>query len=343
MPFLASLLAAALVAAALGVWGHAREATVRPLAPLGLETVRQHSGAASGTNRPVALVLGGGGLRGFAHIGVLRALEERGIRPDIVVGTSAGALVGAAYASGTTVEQLEAAAASIDVPALIDLTLEEGGLMRGDEIARWVDGATHGRRIEDFPVRFGAVATDLDSGGAVLLVSGGPGDAVRASAAVPGATVPVAYPGGHLVDGGVSSLVPVRFARAMGARVVIAVDIYCGGAEPLALSAAGVLRRSMRLQTCLLADSELSEADIVIRADVPMPKMSEASSRQKAMDAGYEAASAALDTHERTSNPSASPDFHDGRPLARKRVQELAEDRRKPFRHRTHDRIATQA
>ena len=87
--------------------------------------------------------------------------------------------------------------------------------------------------------------------------------------------MPVAYPGGHLIDGGVSSLVPVRFARAMGAGVVIAVDIYCKGDERMALSVPGVLRRSMRLQTCLLADSELSQADIVIRADVPMPKMSE--------------------------------------------------------------------
>ncbi len=310
-PALGLLLAVALLAAALGALGHARETPIRPLTPLRLEAVRQHFETVSGTDRPVALVLGGGGLRGFAHIGVLRALEEHGIRPDIVVGTSAGALVGAAYASGSTVEHLEAAATNVDVPALIDLTLDEGGLMRGDEIARWVDDATQGRRIDDFPMRFGAVATDLDSGDAVVLASGTPGDAVRASAAVPGATVPVAYPGGHLVDGGVSSLVPVRFARAMGAHIVIAVDIYCNADELLALSAPGVLRRSMRLQTCLLTDSELSEADIVIRANVPMPKMSVVSSRQKAMNAGYEAASAVLDAYERTSDLAASLNSQD--------------------------------
>jgi len=293
LPVLGLLLAAALIAAALRVSGHPREPLAQALTPHRLEAVQAHAGA--DTERLVALVLGGGGLRGFAHIGVLRALEERGIRPDIVVGTSAGALVGAAYASGATVEQLEAAARDIDVPALIDWTLDEGGLMRGDEIARWVDGVTHERPIEDFPVRFGAVATDLDNGDAVVIESGKPGDAVRASAAVPAATVPVAYRGGHLVDGGVSSLVPVRFARAMGARVVIAVDIYCSADEPMALSAPGVLRRSMRLQTCLLADSELTDADIIIRADVPMPKMSDASSRQMAMDAGYQAANRVLD------------------------------------------------
>lgn len=293
------LLAAAFVVAASG---HTRQTLVRPLAPLSLEAVRQQAEALSNTDRPVAVVLGGGGgLRGFAHIGVLRALEEHGVRPDIVVGTSAGALVGAAYASGRTVEQLEAAATSIDISALIDLTLDEGGLMRGDEIARWIDGATQGRRIEDFPIRFGAVATDIGSGEALLLASGATGDAVRASAAVPGATVPVAYSGGHLVDSGVSSLVPVRFARAMGARVVIAVDIYCNDDKPMALSAHGVVRRSMRLQTCLLAESELSEADIAVRVDVPMPMpMSEVSSKQMAIDAGYAAANAALGAHEST-------------------------------------------
>lgn len=315
VPALGSLLAAALVAAALGASGHTHEPPVRPLAPHRLEVIHQHAGATSNTERPVALVLGGGGLRGFAHIGVLRALEERGIRPDIVVGTSAGALVGAAYASGATVEQLEAAAMDIDVPALIDLTLDRGGLMRGDEIARWVEGATHGKRIENFPVRFGAVATDLDSGDAVLLAKGAPADAVRASAAVPGATVPVAYPGGYLVDGGVSSLVPVRFAHATGARVVIAVDIHCNADELMALSVPGVLRRSMRLQTCLLADSELSAADIVIRADVPMPKLSEASSRQTAMDAGYEAANLVLDKHAKTSDLDASLNSQNYHPL----------------------------
>lgn len=287
-------LAAALVAAALCARGGNREAPTSPLAPLRLDAVGQHFDSATHARPSIALVLGGGGLRGFAHIGVLRALEEHGIKPDIVVGTSAGALVGAAYASGTTVGQLEAAALDIDVLGLIDLTLDEGGLMRGDEIAHWIDRTTHGKRIETFPMRFGAVATDLDSGDAVMMSSGAPGDAVRASSAVPGATVPVAYSGGFLVDGGVSSLVPVRFARAMGARAIIAVDVYCGRSDTATLSAPAVIRHSMRMQTCLLAKPELNEADVVIEVDVPMPKMSGSSSRQEAMNAGYRAAKAAL-------------------------------------------------
>ena len=242
----------------------------------------------------VALVLGGGGLRGFAHIGVLRALEEAGIRPDIVVGTSAGALVGAVYASGASAAQIEQAARELDVTGLIDWTLDSRGLMRGEHIANWVETATRGQAIESFPIRFGAIATDLSSGEAVLLDTGRPGDAVRASSAVPGTTVPVPYRGGHLIDGGVSSLVPVRFARALGADTVIAVDIYCTGSAPNGLGAATVMRRAMQAQTCLLATQELAEADIVIRVALPTPRLSDSTNWPVTMEAGYRAAKAEL-------------------------------------------------
>jgi len=105
----------------------------------------------------VALVLGGGGLRGFAHLGVLRALEEAGIQPDIVVGSSAGAVVGAAYASGLSVAQIEAIAGDLKPSSLIDLTFSASGLMRGDHIASWINTLTAGAAIEAFPRRFAAV------------------------------------------------------------------------------------------------------------------------------------------------------------------------------------------
>ncbi len=166
--------------------------------------------------------------------------------------------------------------------------------MRGERIADWVESATGGRTIEEFPIRFGAVATDLRSGEAVLLDSGRPGDAVRASAAVPGTTVPVPYRDGHLIDGGVSSLVPVRFARALGADLIIAVDIYCKGPAPEGLDAPSVMRRAMQAQTCLLATQELAEADIVIRVEVPAPRLSASDDWPLAMEAGYQEAKAAL-------------------------------------------------
>lgn len=260
-------------------------ADVRPPAPAAVADVPRQT---------VALVLGGGGLRGFAHVGVLRALEEAGIKPDIVVGTSAGAVVGAAYASGLTAAQIESAGRSVDLSSLIDWTLSSGGIMRGAHLASWVDAVTGGRPIEKFPLRFAAVATDLQKGQAVLLDRGSPGAAIQASAAVPGITVPVPYGNGHLIDGGVASLVPVRFARAMGADFVIAVDIYCHDAGADGLDTLAVVRRVMHLQSCLVAASETAEADVLVTPGISAPRMSARDEQDRVVQAGYEAARAVL-------------------------------------------------
>jgi NTE family protein len=247
------------------------------------------------TGKPsIALVLGGGGLRGFAHLGVLRALDEAGIEPEIVVGTSAGAVVGAAYASGLPARQIESIAREVKLSSLIDFTFSKSGLMRGDHIASWVNTMTSNMPMEKFPRRFAAVATDLDSGQAVLLDRGQAGLAVQASAAVPGPTVPVAYKNGHLVDGGISSLVPVRFARAMGADFVIAVDIYCTGPASAGLAIPSVLLRVMRVQSCAVAAPEMAEADILIAPQVSVSGMSAKDEQEQAIAAGYKAAVQAL-------------------------------------------------
>jgi NTE family protein len=252
-------------------------------------------------DRPVvALVLGGGGLRGFAHVGVLQALEEAGIRPDLLVGTSVGSVVGAAYASGLTAAQVEQAARSVVPSSLIDFTLSTSGLMRGEHIARWVGGITGHAPIEHFPIRFAAVATDLQSGRPVAITTGPAGPAVQASAAVPGVTVPVPYRGGHLVDGGSASLVPVRLARAMGASTVIAVNIYCNEEAPAdrtgSTGALAVMHRVMRGQSCQGAQAEMAEADVVVAPRLVAPGLSDSQSHERAIRAGYEAASAALAT-----------------------------------------------
>lgn len=287
-----------------------RERPVRDLMPRSLEQVRAaqpaHAAFKAGAPGPrVAIALGGGGLRGFAHLGVLRALEESGIQPDIVVGTSAGAVVGAAYASGRSPDEIEAIARTVKLSSLIDFTLAKGGLMRGDNIARWMDTITAGVPVEHFPRWFAAVATDLRSGQAVLLDRGTAGAAVQASAAVPGANVPVAYKDGHLVDGGIASLVPVRFARAMGADVVIAVDVYCSGPGSEGLSAPSILMRATRTQTCLVAAAEMAEADVLISPPVSVSGMSARSEQELAIKAGYDAAIAAMPRiHTRTSSPT---------------------------------------
>lgn len=246
-------------------------------------------------NRPtLALVLGGGGLRGFAHVGVLSALEELGIYPDFIVGTSAGAVVGAAYASGLTPEQIRDVALDVRISSLIDFTLSADGLIRGNKLANWVDSITGETQVEQLPRRFAAVATDLQSGQAVLLDSGSVGSAVQASSAVPGMNVPVPYHNGHLIDGGVTSLIPVRFARAMGADVVIAVDIYCQSPRAKGLGIATVISQVMHTQSCLLAKAEIVQADVLIAPQLNVPGMSSKEAQERVMQAGYDATLAAL-------------------------------------------------
>jgi len=290
-----------LIAASLVALGCAHSQSNQPtglamdLAPRSLADVQAARAAPSLDSKPVvALALGGGGLRGYAHIGVLRALEEAGIKPDIIVGTSAGALVGAAYASGMRVEQIEAAALEVDVAGLIDWRFNSSGLMRGDHLAKWIARLTADAPMEHFPIRFAAVATDMESGEAMLLDKGRAGGAIQASAAVPGVTIPVPYSKGHLIDGGIASLVPVRAARAMGADVVIAVDIYCRGPRTSGLSAMKVWGRAAQAQNCLAAKPELAEADILVAPAVGVPGMSAPDEKLATIRAGYEAAREAL-------------------------------------------------
>ncbi|MBL0918973.1 MAG: patatin-like phospholipase family protein [Hydrogenophaga sp.] len=288
---------AALLFTALAVGGCASTdpAAARDLAPRALTAVQAVSFTGAKPLKPtVAVVLGGGGLRGFAHVGVLRALEEAGLRPDLVVGTSAGAVVGAAYASGMRVEQIRETALAMDVMPLLDFTWRSGGFIRGDRLAQWVDTLTGGVPMEAFPIRFAAVATDMQHGRPVLLDHGAAGRAVQASSAVPGVNVPVSHAGGHLVDGGVTSLVPVRFARALGADVVIAVDIYCQGPGGSGLSVPAVMSRVLRTQSCLVAAPEMAEADVLIAPTVTMPGMFDRAAQARVIEAGHEAARVAL-------------------------------------------------
>lgn len=276
-------------------------ATQDALAPQRLNEVRTTKRLASldGPRPVIALVLGGGGLRGFAHVGAIRALEEAGIRPTIVVGTSAGAVVGAAYASGLRPDQIQVAAQDVKISSLMDFTLSSSGLTRGNNLAKWIGSMTQDVPIESFPIRFAAVATDLDSGQPVLIDHGSAGRAIQASSAVPGVNVPIAYGAGYLVDGGVTSLVPVRFARAMGADIVIAVDIYCHGPRTDGISIPAVLGKVMRTQSCLVAAPEMAEADLLIAPVIGVPGIAAKEAQAAVVEAGYEAARVALKTWHR--------------------------------------------
>ena len=242
----------------------------------------------------IGLALGGGAARGFAHIGVIQVLEENGIRPDFVTGTSAGSLVAALYASGKTGAQLAALADSMDESAFTDWSFPGRGLIRGEGLAKYVRDNTGGLRIEQMRVPLGIVATDLDSGDAILFQRGDPGVAVRASSAVPAVFQPVKIGLREYVDGGLVSPVPVRFARQMGAELVIAVDISAvtegnptGDAMRMLLQTFSIMGRSINAL-------ELRDADVLLRPRLPHVSGADFGARKRAIQAGREAMQAQL-------------------------------------------------
>ena len=177
------------------------------------------------TNR-IGLALGSGSARGWAHIGVIRALADAGIEPDLVCGTSIGALVGAAYVDGD-LDRLEAWVRSLSLQTVVgflDVSLN-GGLIKGEKLIEFFRSHFVDRDIRELARPFAAVATDLQRGREVWLREGGVADAVRASIALPGLFTPVQRDGSWLVDGGLVNPVPVSLCRAMGADIVIAVDL----------------------------------------------------------------------------------------------------------------------
>ena len=248
----------------------------------------------------VALALGGGAARGFAHIGVIKALEAQGIVPDIVVGTSAGSVVGALYAAGNDGFALHKLALAMDEAAISDwsvpLFAKVTGVIKGEAIQNYVNKTIHNVPLERLKIPFGAVATDLHSGLPVLFRRGNTGVAVRASSAVPGVFQPVRIGSRVYVDGGLAAPVPVRFAREMGADFVIAVNI---SAQPDAQASAGASTVDMLLQTFTIMGQsinhyELKEADVVIAPSLGAMKGSDFDSRNLAILAGEQAAMAAL-------------------------------------------------
>jgi len=179
------------------------------------------------TRPTIGLALGGGAARGFAHIGVLRTLIANGIIPDVIVGSSIGAVVGGSYAA-RELDALEAWSRGLTVRGVLgylDVSLSGAGLIRGDYLARQLENALADRRIDDLPIHFAAIATEFNTGHEIWLTRGRLVEALRASYALPGIFPPVLIGGRWLVDGALVNPVPVSAARALGARLVIAVNL----------------------------------------------------------------------------------------------------------------------
>ncbi|GHD75848.1 esterase [Vogesella fluminis] len=216
----------------------------------------------------IALALGGGAAKGFAHVGVIRVLEQNGIVPDIITGTSAGSIVGAIYASGVDGEALRYRALRINESDLRDFTFSTSGFLKGEKLAALVNQQVDGKKIEQLSRRFGAVVTDLDSGARVVLKSGDTGTAVRASAAIPNVFQPVTINGRRYVDGGLTSPVPVIAAREMGADIVIAVDISAKPSGKSALGFLSLLDQSLNIMSQAALAQELKQANVTLRPRV---------------------------------------------------------------------------
>jgi NTE family protein len=258
----------------------------------------------------IGLALGGGAARGFAHVGVIEVLEEAGFKPQLVVGTSAGSLVAAIYASGKTGPQLRQTALTMEEVAITDwmLPIIGRGMFRGDALARYVNELTGGKSIESMPMALGIVATDLNSGKPVLFQRGDTGTAVRASSAVPAVFVPVKINGREYVDGGLVAPVPVQFARQMGADVVIAVDISNPPETNQANDTLQILLQTFAIMGNVINQYELKDADIVVKPSQVGLKSADFSARQRAIDAGRAAMQAALPAlRAKMQNSSASP------------------------------------
>ena len=239
----------------------------------------------------LGLALGGGAARGFAHIGVIQVLEEAGLRPDFVAGTSAGSVVAALYASGKTGAQLQQIGESMEEAAITDWTLPvfNSGILRGDALAKYVNQQVGGRSIEKMTVRLGIVATDLYSGEMMVFQQGDTGMAVRASSAVPALFQPVKISGRSYVDGGLVSPVPVRAARLMGAQVVLAIDITSPPDSSGNDNTITVLLQTASIMGKSINAFELKEADVVVRPDLRDVSSADFSSRKKAIEAGRRA------------------------------------------------------
>ncbi len=238
----------------------------------------------------VAVALGGGGAKGFAHIGVLKVLESHGIKPQIVTGTSAGSFVGSIYASGKTPYQLQQIAVKLEESDLRDLTLNSQGIVLGQKLQDYVNQHVGNKAIEQFPKRFSAVATELATGKKVEFIRGNTGQAVRASCSIPNVFVPTTIAGKKYVDGGLVSPIPVETARSMGADIVIAVDISARPKAGKAMNMWGLLDQTINIMGQSSINHELEQANIVIKPEVGHLGVLDLKASNEAILAGEQAA-----------------------------------------------------
>jgi NTE family protein len=242
----------------------------------------------------VALVLGAGASRGFAHIGVLKILESNRVTVDMIIGTSAGSFVGSLYAYGYNAFQIQKMALSLEKANIADFTVPDNGFIKGERLEEYINTLTQNTPLEKMKTPFYAVATNIQNGQEVVFGRGNTGTAVRASCAIPGIFRPVVIDNRMYVDGGVVSPVAIDAARRLGADIVIAVDISADidtrqpeGTVETILQAIGIMHSK-------LSAIQLAKANVVIRPRVGRIGASDFDKRHEAIIEGEKAAIEAL-------------------------------------------------
>ncbi len=237
----------------------------------------------------IAVVLGAGAAKGFAHIGVLKVLESNNIPVHMIVGTSAGSFVGSLYASGYSAFELQKLSFSIEKGDVVDLIIPDNGFIKGDKLEEYINRILRNTPLEKLKMPFYAIATDIQTGREVVFATGNTGTAVRASCSIPGIFRPVNIAGRLYVDGGVVSPVAIDAAKKMGADIVIAVDISSDIDSVQPTGTIDTILQSINIMYSKLATIQLSRADIVIKPKVGYIGSADFSKRHEAVLEGEKA------------------------------------------------------
>lgn len=242
----------------------------------------------------IAVVLGAGASRGFAHIGVLKVLESNHIPVHMIVGTSAGSFVGSLYASGINAFELHKMALALEKGDIVDLAIPDNGFIKGEKLEQFVNTTVKNTPIEKLKIPFYAIATDIQSGQEVVFFKGSTGKAVRASCSIPGIFRPVKIADGMYVDGGVVSPVAVDAARRYGADIVIAVDISANRITTQPEGTIDTILQAVDIMYSGLSARQLAKADIVIKPRIGYIEAAAFEKKHEAILEGEKAASEAL-------------------------------------------------
>ncbi|HNZ58667.1 MAG TPA: patatin-like phospholipase family protein [Syntrophorhabdaceae bacterium] len=244
----------------------------------------------------IALVLGGGSAKGFAHIGVIRVLEQEKIPIHMIVGTSVGSLIGGIYAANPDSFQLEWLAFKIDKNDILDLSIiySKLGPAQGARLESFVEQTVTIKKIEDTKIPFFPIATDLNTGETIIMEKGSLSKAIRASSAIPGIFVPVTFGNRLLVDGGVTNSTPCDIARSKGADIVIAINLLKDIKDYNINSLVDIIGQSVNIMMHQSNKTKLQHADVIIEPDTKGTALFDFSQKKMLMEEGIKAAKASL-------------------------------------------------